>query len=219
MLCRGPTRSSEHRHDHARPYPFAACFSPCSACSPPCPCRPRMRSAAWPDGWSMPAGQVPAPAAGQCRPGGLPRSGLRPAGRGPAGAMILEMPRVWFRNEQSLAQVVSDDNEVVAAARAENRGILFLTPHLGCFEITARYLARLMPMTVMFRPPRRTSWRRCSRRRATVRRSTPCPRPCKACGNSCARCAVANRWACCPTRRPAWATASGRPSSDAWPTP
>ena len=35
-----------------------------------------------------------------------------------AGAMILEMPRVWFRNEQSLAQVVSDDNEVVAAARA-----------------------------------------------------------------------------------------------------
>ena len=72
-----------------------------------------------------------------------------------AGAMILEMPRVWFRNEQSLAQVVSDDNEVVAAARAENRGILFLTPHLGCFEITARYLARLMPMTVMFRPPRK----------------------------------------------------------------
>ena len=61
---------------------------------------------------------------------------------------------VWFRNEQSLAQVVSDDNEVVAAAR-ENRGILFLTPHLGCFEITARYLARLMPMTVMFRPPRK----------------------------------------------------------------
>ena len=39
--------------------------------------------------------------------------------------------------------------------RAENRGILFLTPHLGCFEITARYLARLMPMTVMFRPPRK----------------------------------------------------------------
>ena len=25
---------------------------------------------------------------------------------------------VWFRNEQSLAQVVSDDNEVVAAARS-----------------------------------------------------------------------------------------------------
>ncbi|MGE8619720.1 MAG: lysophospholipid acyltransferase family protein [Achromobacter spanius] len=71
------------------------------------------------------------------------------------GAMILENPRVWFKNEQSLAQVVSDDNEVVDTARAEGRGILFLTPHLGCFEITARYLARQMPMTVMFRPPRK----------------------------------------------------------------
>ena len=99
--------------------------------------------------------QVPAPAAGQCRPGGLPRSGLRPAGRGPGRRHDPGNAPVWFRNEQSLAQVVSDDNEVVAAARAENRGILFLTPHLGCFEITARYLARLMPMTVMFRPPRK----------------------------------------------------------------
>ncbi|CAB3688301.1 lysophospholipid acyltransferase family protein [Achromobacter pestifer] len=71
------------------------------------------------------------------------------------GAMILENPRVWFRNEQSLAQVVSDDNDIVTSARAEKRGILFLTPHLGCFEITARYLSRQMPMTVMFRPPRK----------------------------------------------------------------
>lgn len=71
------------------------------------------------------------------------------------GAMILENPRVWFRNELSLAQVMSDDNDIVTAARAEKRGILFLTPHLGCFEITARYLSRQMPMTVMFRPPRK----------------------------------------------------------------
>lgn len=72
-----------------------------------------------------------------------------------AGAMIMEMPQVWFRNEQSLAKVVSEDNHIVQTARAENKGILFLTPHLGCFEVTARYLARQMPMTVMFRPPRK----------------------------------------------------------------
>lgn len=74
---------------------------------------------------------------------------------GEIGAMMFEMPKVWFRNEASLARVVSDDDEVVREARAEGRGILFLTPHLGCFEITARYLARQMPMTVMFRPPRK----------------------------------------------------------------
>ena len=86
---------------------------------------------------------------------GYPDAAFARRAAGEAGAMIMEMPRVWVRNEQSMAQVVSDDNDVVAAARAENRGILFLTPHLGCFEITARYLARLMPMTVMFRPPRK----------------------------------------------------------------
>ena len=73
---------------------------------------------------------------------------------GEAGAMLLELPRVWLRNRDSLARVVSDDEHVVQAARAENRGIVYLTPHLGCFEITARYLARLAPLTVMFRPPR-----------------------------------------------------------------
>ncbi|WP_251864341.1 lysophospholipid acyltransferase family protein [Achromobacter sp. Marseille-Q4962] len=72
------------------------------------------------------------------------------------GAMILEMPRVWFRSRQSLAQTTSDDfDAVVGPARAEGRGILFLTPHLGCFEITARYVAQRLPMTVMFRPPRK----------------------------------------------------------------
>jgi KDO2-lipid IV(A) lauroyltransferase len=71
-----------------------------------------------------------------------------------AGAMIFEMPKVWFQGDRCLARVRSDDDHVVAAARAENRGVLFMTPHLGCFEITARYLARQMPMTVMFRPPR-----------------------------------------------------------------
>ncbi|ANN80762.1 lysophospholipid acyltransferase family protein [Bordetella flabilis] len=71
-----------------------------------------------------------------------------------AGAMIFEMPKVWFQGDRCLARVQSDDDHVVAAARAEKRGVLFMTPHLGCFEITARYLARQMPMTVMFRPPR-----------------------------------------------------------------
>jgi KDO2-lipid IV(A) lauroyltransferase len=71
-----------------------------------------------------------------------------------AGAMILEMPKVWFQGDSCLERVTSDDDHIVAAARAEGRGIIFMTPHLGCFEITARYLARQVPMTVMFRPPR-----------------------------------------------------------------
>lgn len=88
---------------------------------------------------------------------GYPQPAFARRAAGEIGAMILEMPKVWFRNEQSLGKVVSDDYAIVEAARAEGRGILFLTPHLGCFEITARYLARQMSMTVMFRPPRKAA--------------------------------------------------------------
>src|SRR3546814_14871046 len=48
----------------------------------------------------------------------------------------------------------SDDDTVVREALAEGRGILYLTPHLGCFEITARNLLQHGPITVMYRPPR-----------------------------------------------------------------
>lgn len=70
------------------------------------------------------------------------------------GAMIMELPKVWLRNQQCLDKVVTDDNAVVEAALGEGRGILYLTPHLGCFEITARYLTRHGRITVMYRPPR-----------------------------------------------------------------
>ncbi|OXR48982.1 lipid A biosynthesis lauroyl acyltransferase [Pusillimonas sp. T2] len=72
-----------------------------------------------------------------------------------AGAMIMELPKVWLRNTESLSKVVTDDDEVVKSALAEGRGILYLTPHLGCFEITARYLTQHGPITVMYRPPRK----------------------------------------------------------------
>ena len=71
------------------------------------------------------------------------------------GAMIMELPRVWLRTAQSVAKVVTDDDAVIADAVAQGRGVLCLTPHLGSFEVAARYMAAIHgPMTVMFRPPR-----------------------------------------------------------------
>ncbi len=75
---------------------------------------------------------------------------------GETGAMILETPKVWLDVDACLAKTFSDDDDVVARAKAEGRGILYLTPHLGCFEITARYIAQHSPITVMYRPPRWT---------------------------------------------------------------
>lgn len=73
------------------------------------------------------------------------------------GAMIMETPRVWLRTAACLQQTHSDDDAVVKQALALGRGILYLTPHLGCFEITARYLIQHGPITVMYRPPRQTA--------------------------------------------------------------
>lgn len=70
------------------------------------------------------------------------------------GAMIMETPKVWLEPRACLALCQSDDEAVVQEALAEQRGILYLTPHLGCFEITARALIKHGPITVMFRPPR-----------------------------------------------------------------
>lgn len=71
-----------------------------------------------------------------------------------SGAMILEIPKVWWRTPQCLAITRGDQEAIVQAALAEGRGVLYLTPHLGCFEITARHLTRYGPLTVMFRPSR-----------------------------------------------------------------
>jgi len=85
---------------------------------------------------------------------GYPAPAFARRAAGETGAMVAETPRVWFQNAACLAHVTSDDEAMLAAARAEQRGIIYLTPHLGSFEVTARYLARSAPLTVMFRPPR-----------------------------------------------------------------
>lgn len=73
-----------------------------------------------------------------------------------AGRQMLEIPYIWLRPQEQvlgLAKQVSGW-ELAEAARARGEGILFLTPHLGCFEITAQYIAARMPITVLYRPPR-----------------------------------------------------------------
>jgi KDO2-lipid IV(A) lauroyltransferase len=73
-----------------------------------------------------------------------------------AGKGITELCRVWFgRDEEIDALVRCDDWGVVEAAQREGKGLIFLTPHLGCFEISALYGARRLPLTVLYRPPKR----------------------------------------------------------------
>jgi KDO2-lipid IV(A) lauroyltransferase len=72
---------------------------------------------------------------------------------GEAGKLVGEVPRLWFG---AMPPVEWEGAELVEAARAKQRGIVFLTPHLGCFEITAQaYAVRFGAVTVLYRPARK----------------------------------------------------------------
>ncbi len=93
----------------------------------------------------------------------LAQGGFAPALRwrvaAETGKQMLELSRIWLRPlDEAVAQVVEVVGwEQVEAARKSGRGIVFLTPHLGCFEITAQYLSAHFPITVLYRPPRQAS--------------------------------------------------------------
>ena len=96
---------------------------------------------------------------------GVAPSAARPA-IAEAGRMLMELPYVWLRPaNQSIHPTIAWDGEaLIDAAHAQGRSVVLLTPHLGCFEITAqayaeRYGAVHGPITVLFRPARK-AWLR-----------------------------------------------------------
>lgn len=73
-----------------------------------------------------------------------------------SGQTLAEMPYIWRLSPAQLAaRVTTRGYELIGEAHAQGEGILFLTPHLGAFDLAARYYAADRPITVMFRPPRR----------------------------------------------------------------
>jgi Kdo2-lipid IVA lauroyltransferase/acyltransferase len=73
-----------------------------------------------------------------------------------AGKMLAELPALWFRPHAKVAALVRevDGLDQALAARAQGKPLLFLTPHMGCFEVTSQYAALHMPITVLYRPPK-----------------------------------------------------------------
>lgn len=73
-----------------------------------------------------------------------------------AGKSLVELPWIWGRSYDVVVNSVLECRgmEHVEAARARGKGIIFLTPHLGCFEISSLYMAQHLPITVLYRPPR-----------------------------------------------------------------
>lgn len=90
---------------------------------------------------------------------GTPSPALLRASIAEHGRQMLELPFVWIRpQEEVLARIVRvEGRELIDAARADGASILFLTAHLGCFEMCAQYCSTHGPITVLFRPPRQAA--------------------------------------------------------------
>lgn len=73
-----------------------------------------------------------------------------------AGRMTAELPRLWLG---APVPFFWEGQALVDQAYAQGRGVVFLTPHMGCFEVIAQALAQRYapehgPLTVLYRPAR-----------------------------------------------------------------
>ncbi|MET3131837.1 KDO2-lipid IV(A) lauroyltransferase [Oxalobacteraceae bacterium GrIS 1.11] len=75
-----------------------------------------------------------------------------------SGKSIVELPFIWCGAPERVARHATEENwALVQSTLDSGRGIVFLTPHLGCFEIVAQQIALRTPLTVMYRPPRKAA--------------------------------------------------------------
>ena len=72
------------------------------------------------------------------------------------GKAFFETFPIWLRSHAKVIGLVKKCTgwQHVETALSADRGIIFLTPHLGCFEITSLYYGARHPMAVLYRPPR-----------------------------------------------------------------
>ncbi len=85
---------------------------------------------------------------------------LLPTAIAEAGKGVLELPFIWCaRPQRVLAAATLHDWDIAQQALDSGQGAIFLTPHLGCFEIIAQAIASRTPLTALYRPPRKAALR------------------------------------------------------------
>ena len=72
-----------------------------------------------------------------------------------SGKNLLELPFIWCGDSSRvLSSAKVHEWHIAQSAIDSGKGIIFLTPHLGCFEIIAQVIASRAPLTALYRPPR-----------------------------------------------------------------
>ncbi len=74
-----------------------------------------------------------------------------------SGKTILESLAIWVSSQERILKwvVKVDGQEILDEAVANQKGIIFITPHLGAYEITSIYYGASHPITILYRRPRK----------------------------------------------------------------
>ncbi|MDE3207217.1 MAG: lysophospholipid acyltransferase family protein [Pseudomonadota bacterium] len=75
---------------------------------------------------------------------------------GQSGRAVMELPKLWFASPDKIRRWVKQvwGFDEAMAGLGEGQGVIFLTPHLGSFELAGQYIGSCMPLTAMYRPLR-----------------------------------------------------------------
>ena len=92
------------------------------------------------------SGLCPAPA---CRP--LLHRAIAESGKG-----ALELAWVWMRPHLMVVKQVRQVSgwELLEAALKQGKGVILMSPHIGCFEMINLYVSSRLPLTSMYKPAR-----------------------------------------------------------------
>lgn len=67
-----------------------------------------------------------------------------------------ELAAAWFRPVPESLRLIAgcEGLDCVEQADRLGKGVVYLTPHLGCFDLAALWVAQRTPITVLYRPPK-----------------------------------------------------------------
>ncbi|WP_028312254.1 lysophospholipid acyltransferase family protein [Derxia gummosa] len=103
--------------------------------------------------WAF-SGRYRARLSNNLRQAGLYSKATRNAAIAAAGQALAILPKIWLRpNEEVKRRIVCNSLDVIDKAEREGKGIIYLVPHIGCFEAAASLLASRKPLMAMYRLP------------------------------------------------------------------
>lgn len=73
-----------------------------------------------------------------------------------AGKGVMELPAIWLQERSRIVAGTREpeDWDIIETELGRGKGLIMLTPHLGCWEVSAQWFSRRHRITVLYSPPK-----------------------------------------------------------------